>query len=59
VCPGAGYTLRFTPREKHGPAVTVSAFCQTVTITVNGTTQPLLWDTGGGLDTIANDLLGR
>jgi hypothetical protein len=51
--------LRVTEREKHGPSVTVSAFCQTVTITVNGTTQPLLWDTSGGLDTIANDLLGR
>ena len=57
--PGASYTLRFTPREKHGPVVTVSAFCQTVAITVNGRPQPSLWDTNGGLGTIADNLLGR
>jgi hypothetical protein len=56
--PVAGYTLRFTPREKHGPAVTASALCQTVAITVGGKLQPLLWDTGGGLGTIASKLLG-
>jgi hypothetical protein len=56
--PVAGYTLRFTPRDTHDPAVTVSALCQTVAITVNGTPQPLLWDTSGGLGTIASKLLG-
>ena len=57
--PGLGYTLRFTPRDKHGPAVTASALCGTVAITVNGTAQPLLWDTNGGLETIVGELLGR
>lgn len=57
--PGPGYTLRFTAREKHGPAVIVSALCQTVAITVNGTAQPLLWDTSGGLGTIVSKLLER
>jgi hypothetical protein len=56
--PVVGYTLRFTAQEKHGPAVTVSALCQTIAITVNGKPQPLLWDTNGGLDTIASKLLG-
>jgi hypothetical protein len=56
--PVVGYTLRFTPWDKHGPAVTVSALCQTIAITVNGKQQPLLWDTNGGLDTIASKLLG-
>jgi hypothetical protein len=56
--PVAGYRLRFTPRDKHDPAVTVSALCQTVAITVNGKLQPSLWDTGGGLDTIASKLVG-
>lgn len=56
--PVDGYTLRFTPRDKQGPAVSVSALCQTAAITVNGKPQPLLWDTGGGLGTIASTLLG-
>jgi hypothetical protein len=56
--PVAGYALRFTPRDKHDPAVTVSAWCQTVAITVNGKLQPLLWDTNGGLSAIASKLLG-
>lgn len=56
--PVAGYTLRFTPRDKNGPAVTVSAECQTVAITVNGTLQPLLWDSGGSLEAIASKQLG-
>jgi hypothetical protein len=57
--PPAGYTLRFAPRDTHGPAVTVSpAACQAIAISVNGTPQPLLWDTGGGLEAIASKLLG-
>jgi hypothetical protein len=57
--PQAGYTLRFTPRDKHGPAVTVSpAACQAVAITVDGKPQPLLWDTDGGLEAIASKALG-
>ena len=57
--PGVSYTLRFIPRKKHAPAVTVSTFCVTVAITVNGKLQPLLWDTDGGLDKIASELLMR
>ncbi len=57
--PGVSYSLRFTARDKHGPAVTVSALCGTVAITVNGKAQPLLWDTSGGLETIASKLLER
>jgi len=41
--PAAGSVCApFTSREKHGPAVTVSAFSQTAVITVNGKPQPLL-----------------
>jgi transcriptional regulator with XRE-family HTH domain/predicted ATPase len=55
--PIATYKLQFTARAEHGPAVTASAFCGTVAISVNGTAQPALWDTGGGLETIAAALL--
>jgi hypothetical protein len=57
--PVTSYALRFTPRDKHGPAVTVSAGCLTAAMTVNARPQPLLWDTDGGLKTIARQLLGH
>jgi hypothetical protein len=52
------YALRFTARDGHGPAVTASASCWTIAIRVNGKQQPLLWDTGDGLETIARSLAG-
>jgi hypothetical protein len=57
--PGVSYSLRFTARDKRGPAVSVSALCGTIAITMNGKAQPLLWDTSGGLETIASKLLER
>jgi hypothetical protein len=56
--PTTSYEVQFTPQE-HGPAVTVSAGCMSVAITVDGRLQPLLWDTDGGLETIARQLLGQ
>jgi uncharacterized protein YceK len=53
------YALRFTPRYKGGPVVTTSSGCGTVTINVNGKQQPFLWDTNGGLETIASAVLGK
>lgn len=55
---GITYALRFTPRAGHGPAVTASAYCGAIAITVNGKPQPSLWDTNGGLETIASAVLG-
>jgi len=52
------YALRFAARAKHGPAVTAAAFCGTIAISVNGKQQPWLWDTNGGLGTIASAVLG-
>jgi uncharacterized protein YceK len=53
------YALRFAARAKRGPTVTASAFCGTIAITVNGKPQLSLWDTNGGLETIASALLGH
>ena len=60
-CPAplVSFTLRFTAAGKQAPAVAVStAGCLVDTITVNGRQQPLLWDTGGGLASMARKLLG-
>ena len=54
------FTLRFTAMGRQAPAVAVStASCMADTVTVNGRQQPLLWDTGGGLASMARKLLGR
>jgi hypothetical protein len=60
-CPAVPYTysIRFAPRERYGPTVTASPFCLTAEITVNGKPQPWLWDTNGGLVTIAAALLSQ
>jgi hypothetical protein len=60
-CPAplASFTLRFTATGKQAPAVTVStADCLADAITVNGRQQPSLWDTAGGLASLARKLLG-
>ena len=60
-CPAplASITLRFTATGRQAPAVTVSAAgCMADAITVNGRQQPLLWDTAGGLESMARKLLG-
>jgi hypothetical protein len=57
--PMASITLRFTATGPQAPAVTVTAAgCMTDAITVNGRQQPSLWDTAGGLESIARKLLG-
>ena len=54
-----GYTLRFTARDKNGPAVVVSTGeCGTDVITVDGKPQPRLWDTHDRLAVMARELLG-
>lgn len=60
-CPAplVSFTLRFTAAGKQAPEVAVStAGCLVDTITVNGRQQPSLWDTGGGLASMAHKLLG-
>jgi hypothetical protein len=60
-CPAplASLTLRFTAAGRQAPAVTVStAGCLADAITVNGRQQPSLWDTAGGLASMARKLLG-
>jgi hypothetical protein len=60
-CPAplASFTLRFTATGRQAPAVVVStAGCMADTITVNGRQQPVLWDTRGGLASLARKLLG-
>ena len=60
-CPAplVSFTLRFTATGRQAPAVTVStAGCMVDAITVNGRQQPLLWDTAGGLESMARKLLG-
>ena len=57
--PLASITLRFTATGRQAPAVAVSAAgCMADAITVNGRQQPLLWDTAGGLESMARKLLG-
>ena len=61
-CPAplARFTLRFTATGRQASAVAVStAACMADTVTVNGRQQPLLWDTEGGLASMARELLGR
>jgi hypothetical protein len=60
-CPAplASLTLRFTATGRQAPAVTVTAAgCLADAITVNGRQQPLLWDTAGGLESMARKFLG-
>jgi hypothetical protein len=60
-CPAplASITLRFAATGRQAPAVAVSAAdCMVDAITVNGGLQPLLWDTAGGLESMARKLLG-
>jgi hypothetical protein len=60
-CPAplTSFTLRFTAAARQAPAVAVSAAdCMVDAITVNGRLQPLLWDTAGGLESMARKLLG-
>jgi hypothetical protein len=60
-CPAplASITLRFTATGRQASAVAVStADCMVDAITVNGRQQPLLWDTAGGLESMARKLLG-
>lgn len=60
-CPAplASFTLRFTAAARQAPAVAVSAAgCMVDAITVNGRQQPSLWDTAGGLESMARKLLG-
>jgi hypothetical protein len=60
-CPAplASITLRFAAAGRQAPAVAVSAAdCMVDAITVNGRQQPLLWDTAGGLQSMARKLLG-
>ncbi len=60
-CPAplASVTLRFTATGRQAPAVAVStAGCLVDAITVNGRQQPSLWDTAGGLESMARKLLG-
>ena len=60
-CPAplATVTLRFTATGTQAPAATVTAAgCMADAITVNGRQQPSLWDTAGGLESIARKLLG-
>ena len=60
AAPLASFTLRFTATGRQAPAVAVStAGCMADTVTVNGRQQPLLWDTEGGLASMARKLLGR
>ena len=60
-CPAplVSFTLRFTAAGRQAPAVAVStADCMVDAITVNGRQQPSLWDTAGGLESMARKLLG-
>ena len=60
-CPAplTSFTLRFTAAARQAPAVAVSAAdCMVDAITVNGRQQPSLWDTAGGLESIARKFLG-
>ncbi len=60
-CPAplASVRLRFTATGRQAPAVAVStADCMADAVTVNGRQQPLLWDTAGGLESMARKLLG-
>jgi hypothetical protein len=59
-CPAplVSFTLRFTATGRQAPAVAVStAGCLVDAITVNGRQQPSLWDTAGGLESMARKLL--
>ncbi len=59
AAPLVSFALRFTAADRQAPVVGVStADCMVDTVTVNGRQQPLLWDTGGGLASIARKLLG-
>jgi hypothetical protein len=55
--PVTSYQATLTPVARGGPVVIVSPFCLTDQITVNGTSQPLLWDTSDELGTILGSLL--
>ena len=55
--PATSYKAAFAPARRGGPVITVSPFCGTIQISVNGVAQPLLWDTSGGLESILGDLL--
>ena len=60
-CPAplVSFTLLFTATGRQAPAVAVStAGCMADAITVNGRQQPSLWDTAGGLESMARKLLG-
>ena len=60
-CPAplVSFTLRFTAAGTQAPAVAVStAGCLADTITVNDRQQPSLFDTAGGLASMARKLLG-
>jgi hypothetical protein len=61
-CPAplGSFRLQFTATGRQAPAVAVSAAaCLADAITVNGRQQPLLWDTKGGLASMARKLLGQ
>jgi hypothetical protein len=56
----ARHLLKQLGLPRQAPAVAVStAGCMADTVTVNGRQQPLLWDTEGGLASMARKLLGR
>jgi hypothetical protein len=57
--PATSYRAKFSPQVKGGPVVDVSTSCLTDQITVNGKTQPLLWDQRAGLATLLASVLGR
>jgi hypothetical protein len=56
--PATSYQLKFIPRARRGPVVTVAPSCMTDSITVNGAAQPSLWDLHGGLVSIIRGLPG-
>jgi hypothetical protein len=55
--PATSYKATFSPARHGGPALTVTPFCGTIQVSVNGVAQPLLWDNSGGLESILGDLL--
>jgi hypothetical protein len=55
--PATTYKATFSPARHGGPVLTVTPFCETIQIRVNGVAQPLLWDNSGGLESILGDLL--
>jgi hypothetical protein len=52
-------TVTFEPRQRHGRAIVVSVSgCGYDYVTVNGATQPSLWDENAGLTALATKLTG-